>query len=266
MPRFSSFKPAPRETRKLLRDRFSRKLLLNKQPTLQSPNRSAVADHLILKLLAGMKVTSNAEWRIAEATYAAAEHSAGEPADLQSLESLGWVRRIWGHVVTSSNIRTSAHRAPAGTMDAFKALFSTIHKQRFEFSAAARAEPGLVPLIEDIEAGRSEPSQIVNRTPEWIAARLWEICLSEERSPAEALYRWVELWGHLRNPSFVPSDIWSVPDAEAFRNAALAALGSEPSLGEGPPRETYTSGRGHSHMAELGTRSRHSFRNLLKHW
>ena len=116
-------------------------------------------------------------------------------------------------------------------MDAFKILLSGIHDQRYEASVAVRSDPELADLVEAIEAGRSDPTQIINRTPEWIAARLWEMTLAQEVTPDSALRRWVDLWGLLQHPSLVPGAVWSTPDAKAFREAALRAIATEPGLG-----------------------------------
>ena len=231
MSRFSSFSHAPSETRRILRDRFSRKLYVVKHDWVQNPELSAIPDQLVLQLLAGLKISSNAEWLTAESTYVSAGPTGNEPPDLQTLAKLGWLRRIWGRAVTSRDIRSTMYHAPVGTMEAFKVLLSNIHDQRYEISAAVRSNPELANLVEAIEAGRANPAEIVSRTPEWIAARLWEMTLAQEASPDVALRRWVDLWGLLRYPSLVPAKVWSASDAKGFREAALNTLASEPGLG-----------------------------------
>jgi hypothetical protein len=77
----------------------------------------------------------------------------------------------------------------------------------------------------------SRSTQIISRTPEWIAARLWEMTLAQEVTPDSALRRWVDLWGLLQHPSLVPGAVWSTPDAKALREAARRAIATEPGLG-----------------------------------
>jgi hypothetical protein len=231
MSRFPSFNYVPIETRRILRDRFASKLRVLLPGRFLDPKLKVTPDQVVLRLLAELKVSSNAEWPTAEAAYARAGPTASEPPDLQALAKLGWVRRIWGRAEISPDLRVAALRAPAGVMDAFKTLVSSIHDRRYGASVAGRSDPELADLIETIEAGRSDPSQIISRTPQWIAARLWEITLAQEVTPESALRRWVDLWGVLQLPSLVPGAVWSTPDAKAFREAALRAIATEHGLG-----------------------------------
>jgi hypothetical protein len=231
MPRFPSFKFVPSETRQILRDRFARKLRVLRHIRFVDPDLDATPDQLALRLLGGIRISSNAEWPRAAIAYAAAAPSGSEPADLQALANSGWLRRIWGRVAIAQNLRLAALRAPVGAMDAFKVLVSGIHGQVYEASAASRLDPELADLVDDIEAGRRKPSQMVAQTPEWIAARLWEVCLAKEATPDSALRRWVDLWGLLQQPLLVAGVVWGSGDAEAFRDAAIRVVASEPALG-----------------------------------
>jgi hypothetical protein len=240
MSRFSSFSHAPSETRRILRDRFSRKLYVVRQARFIDPNLDVVSDQSVLQLLAGLKVSSNADWPTAESNYASAGPTNNEPPGLQTLANLGWLRRIWDRVATSRDLRVAAQRAPAGTLDAFKVLLSGIHDERYQADAVVRSDPILANLVEAIETGRTNPAQIVTRTPEWIAARLWEITLSQEATPVSALRRWMDLWGLLQYPLLVPSAVWSSADAKAFGEAALYTLATETGLGGWlPTRDLY---------------------------
>lgn len=231
MSRFASFRHVPSETRRILRDRFRRKLPVVGQSRPPSSDLSVTPDQVMLRLLAGLKVSPNAQWQAAEAAYAGAEPKGSEPPDLEALAKLGWVREIWGRVVTGRDLYVAARRAPNGTLDAFKALLSIIHDQRYEGDVALRSDPEIATLIKDVEAGRTHPDQMVTRTPDWIAARLWEVSLAQEATPEQALRRWVDLWGLLRYPHLIPASVWSESDAKAFREATLYVLSAEPGLG-----------------------------------
>jgi hypothetical protein len=232
MSRFPSFNNARSETRRVLRDRFVSKLRVVRQGRFLDPERKVTPDQLVLRLLAGLKVSSNAEWPIAEIAYASAGPKASEPPDLQALADLGWVRRIWGRAETGLDLRLAAHQTPAGPLDAFKILLSDIHDQHYQADPAIRSDPGLAEIVNAIEVGRSDPTQIVSRTPEWIASRLWEIILMEEATPDKALRRWAGLWTLLQHPSLVPAKVWSESDADAFCGAAFRAVATEPGLGD----------------------------------
>jgi hypothetical protein len=231
MSRFPSFNHVPSETRRILRDRFASKLRVAPQGRVLGSDLKATPDQLVLRLLADLKVSSNAEWPTAEVAYARAGPTTSEPPNLQALANLGWLRQIWGRAKIGRDRRIAVQRAPAGVMDAFKVLLSGIHHHRYEVSVAVRSDPELTDLVKAIEAGRSEPTQIINRAPEWIAARLWEITLTQEVTPDRALRRWGDLWSLLQHPSLVPRAVWRTPDAEAFREAALRVLATESGLG-----------------------------------
>lgn len=149
MSRFASFRHVPSETRRILRDRFRRKLPVVGQSRPPSSDLSVTPDQVMLRLLAGLKVSPNAQWQAAEAAYAGAEPKGSEPPDLEALAKLGWVREIWGRVVTGRDLYVAARRAPNGTLDAFKALLSIIHDQRYEGDVALRSDPEIATLIKD---------------------------------------------------------------------------------------------------------------------
>lgn len=230
MLRFPSFNYASSETRRTLRNRFASKLHIIQQHRFLDPGLKVTPDELALRLLASLKISSNAEWPTAEVTYAEAKPSAGEPQNLQALVNLGWLRRIWGCAKVGLDLRMAVQRAATGTMDAFNILLSGIHDQRYEADATLRSDLVLGDLVKAIEAGRSGSPQIVTQTPEWIAARLWEKALSQGVTPNHALRLWVDLWGLLQYPSLVPEAVWSAADAKAFREAALSAIATEPGL------------------------------------
>ncbi|MBU2849568.1 hypothetical protein [Acidithiobacillus ferrivorans] len=231
MTRFPSFNHVPSETRRILRDRFDSKLRVVRQGQFLNPDQKVTPDQLVLRVLAGLKVSSNAEWPKAEIAYAQAGPTGSEPPNLQTLANLGWLRRIWGRAEIGLDLRVAALRAPTGVMDAFKTLLSGIHEQRYGATVEVRTDPELAELVEAIETGRSNPSQIVNQTPGWIAARLWELILAQEATPDSALRRWVDLRGLLHHPLIVPDEVWSTPDANTFRQAAISVIETEPGLG-----------------------------------
>jgi hypothetical protein len=114
MSRFPSFNHVPSETRRILRDRFVSKLRVVRQGRFLDPDLKVTPDQLVLRLLAGLKVSSNAEWPTAEIAYAGAGPTDSEPPDLQALANLGWVRRIWGRAKIGRDLRVAVRRAPAG--------------------------------------------------------------------------------------------------------------------------------------------------------
>jgi hypothetical protein len=108
MSRFPSIKHAPSETRRLLRDRFDRKLRVHRQTHHLAPDAEVISDQLMLRLLQCLDVTFEAEWGRAEAAYGAGNPSSAEPKDLRALADAGWVRAVWGRVAVARDLRRAA--------------------------------------------------------------------------------------------------------------------------------------------------------------
>lgn len=65
--------------------------------------------------------------------------------------------------------------------------------------------------------------------------------MAQEATPENALRRWVDLWGMLQHPSLVPTAVWSTSDANAFREAVLCAVATDPCFGDWPTtRDLYS--------------------------
>jgi hypothetical protein len=232
MSRFSSLNYSPIELRRILRARFASKLHVVRQFHFPNSDQKSVPDQIVLRLLTELRVFANAEWVIAEIAYTAAGPKDTEPADLQALASLGWIRQIWCRVRAGRDLRLAALRAPAGVLDAFKALLAGFYQRRYEGTKAARADPELADFVEAIEGGHHDPTEIICRNPEWVAGRLWEIIVAQEATPNCALRRWVDLWGILRYPSVLPGAAWELADARTFREAAISVIATEQRLGD----------------------------------
>jgi hypothetical protein len=232
MTRFESLQYAPAETRRILRERFTIKLRVTRQPYFRETDLAVTPDALALELLAGTAITVNAAWAEAEILHKAVVPSPGEPADFLALEAEGWGRRIWGRIALPRDTRVMALRAPAGEMDALKALVQRVHDKRYEFQAVVRLGPELDALVRRVEADSTELERMVVQTPAWVAARLWERVSAQTPAPDTALRRWSALWDLLQHPQLVPTQSWTKTDADAFRESVLAALESEPGFGD----------------------------------
>ena len=165
----------------------------------------------------------------ARATYAAALPSGSSEPSLDDLIADGWLRVVWGRIATPFEITQAARSAPAGTMTAFVALMETRFKEGYHLSDAARSDPVLAAAVAAIDGGDVTPRAIGCKTPQWVAARLWD-----RPAPAAdvsaALRIWVDKWFQLGCPSLVPAQVWDENTAKIFREAAINVLGSEPSL------------------------------------
>ena len=91
MPRFASFKLAPTETRRLLRDRLCRRLALPTNVARAAPDAERTPDVLALQLLGRLDLSHGADWSLAAAAYGAAGPAEDEPPDLPAAADAGWV-------------------------------------------------------------------------------------------------------------------------------------------------------------------------------
>jgi hypothetical protein len=87
LARFQSLRLAPLETRRLLRDRFERKLRVYRQGRYVNPDLRPIPDEQMLRLLQGLQITVVADWSIAEKTYADAKRRRQPAGRSEGLES-----------------------------------------------------------------------------------------------------------------------------------------------------------------------------------
>src|ERR1700746_2616881 len=127
MSRFPSLKYNPRETRRLLRDRFNQKLRVFRQRHREHPTAEVISDESMLRLLQNLEITFEAERTRAEVIYATANPSSTEPGNLTALIDAGGARILWGRVAINSHVGHSIRRAAVGSMDAFKTLLNQIY-------------------------------------------------------------------------------------------------------------------------------------------
>jgi hypothetical protein len=235
--RFDSFRHVPIETRRLLRERFERKLRVYRQARHVNPDLPMMPDEQMLRLLEGLEITVEADSARAEKTYAAADPSE-DAKDLKALAHAGWVQVIWGRARVARDLRVAVHRARERPLKSLRALFDRLHIQMYRGSEAARADAAIAPLLAAIEAGENDPGQLLCQTPAWVAARLWE--KRWVSSESRGLRRWVDLWSLLQHPSLTPRDVWRQADSQAFREAAVEVIASEVGLtGWRETRTTY---------------------------
>jgi hypothetical protein len=231
MPRFSSMKYAPAETRRLLRDRFARYLPVLHSPPARTNADNLVRDELLLNVLLTLDIIFESDIDRARATYdAALPPNSGEPS-FDEIMATGWLRAVWGRIATPFEIDQRARAAPAGTMTALTTLF----KKRFEESyvvrdEAARGSEDFAALAVAINGGGTAPDALRSQDPSWVAARLWDRTLTDSASHTAELRLWVDRWRLLGWPSLVAHRVWSEAAANAFRQTALAVLACEPGL------------------------------------
>ena len=115
-------------------------------------------------------------------------------------------------------------------MTALTSLLAGRFKQTYRLTAAARSSADLVDVVGAIDRGELPANNIGCRSPEWVAARLWDQALTDSTDLSTALRLWVDRWDQLGSPSLVPGRAWSETAATTFRESAMNVLGSEPGL------------------------------------
>jgi hypothetical protein len=133
-------------------------------------------------------------------------------------------------VTTPFEVDQRASAAPDRTLTALAALLSSRFGERFTFRSTPRGDDEIENLRAAIERGDVMPESLRSRSPEWVAARLWDRGLSDPAMHSAELRSWIDRWRLLGRPSLVAHKVWSETDADAFRESALAALETEPGL------------------------------------
>jgi tetratricopeptide (TPR) repeat protein len=227
MQRFSSLKHIPAETRRLLRDRFRRYLPSPPNASIRAVKSVTLADESLLYLLLNLSIDYESDFERVRVTYERALPPNSSELSLDSLVEAGWVRVVWGRISTPLDI---ARTAPGETMPVFGSLMAKRHNQVYRATDAARTSADLATVVTAIDQGTLAPRDIGCQTPEWVAARLWDRRPSDSADVSMVLQVWVDRWEQLGNPWFIPNRVWSQTGADAFRDAALDVIRTEPTF------------------------------------
>ena len=228
--RFASLNHAPSETRRILRDRFSRFLPSQHSSSIPLVTQNILSDELMLHFLLNLRVDSNNDLERAKGLYRIELSENNKGLSFEELISRGWIRVVWGRVSAPFGISRTASAEPDGTMTPFLALLNKLYDQTYHLTDLVKIDTNLVEMSSTIERGELKPHQIVCQSPAWVAARLWDRSLSEATDRSEALRIWVDRWDLLGHPKLVPTKIWNEIAINAFRDAAIGVLDSDPSL------------------------------------
>jgi hypothetical protein len=98
MPRFSSLKHVPAETRRLLRDRFARYLPSQHSRSARTPKNGMLSDESLLYLLLSLNINFESDLERAQTTYESALPPNSSEPSFEDLVMAGWVRVVWGRI------------------------------------------------------------------------------------------------------------------------------------------------------------------------
>ena len=149
---------------------------------------------------------------------------------LQDLIDAGWVRIIYRRVYITLPLMKAAQAGPLNSDAAFSSWLKIRYETKFIFPPVLKEDPRFASTTEKITNGEIAPRDIGCRSPEWVAARLWERLLQAAPDGMTALRRWIDRWADLGHPRIIPSRVWDTATAEAFHNAAFTVLESESGL------------------------------------
>jgi hypothetical protein len=230
MPRFSSMKYAPAETRRILRDRFARYLPVLYTGPSRPNTGNLVRDEQLLNLLLNLDLVFESEIDRARATYEATlPPNSGEPSFDEVIEA-GWLRVVWGRLATTFEVDQRARAVPPGTMTALVSLLTKRFKESHSLREAARGGADLAAIVTAIERGELSPRALRSQDPQWVAARLWDRIVTDSGLHRAELRVWVDRWRLLGSPTLVPHEAWSETAVNAFRETAIGVLESEQGL------------------------------------
>ena len=230
MLRFPSLITVPAETRTILRERLARYLPSPRSTSSYPARKATLSDEAMFELLRDLEIEFANDVKIARATYDNARNQANpnEP-DFDERLADGWLSVTWGRISTPFGVRQTARKAPTGT-SALVVLLDKQYGQTYRLAAGTRHSADISSVAAALERGELALHEIGCRSPEWVAARLWDRQALTCEDHASALRVWVDRWKVLGCPSLLPDRAWEGHAASAFRDAALIIAESEPGL------------------------------------
>jgi hypothetical protein len=230
MRRFSSLQHAPAETRKLLRERFTRFLPFDSPSVSDFRQEALLPDEVIVRLFSRLLVEHADDLQAAKKAYGEASRPGSTEASFEDLIAQGWLRVVWDRVFVPRDVAEAARHRFRDSMPAFIDLLQKRYDDTYRISGTDHDDPALAGVIAAIESGDAEPRDSACQRPDWVAGRLWELGRTQLTDVTSAMRVWVARWNELGKPHIVPKHVWSEVDAEAFRSTALLLLGSRQAL------------------------------------
>jgi hypothetical protein len=223
MIRFKSFKHAPAETRRVLRERFMRNLPVSRIGHVQKEPDEIFDDEVVLTLFQHLTVTKNSSLANAKTIYDNACAKGPAQASFDKLVSDGWLVAAWNQAYVPIDIYISLKRADTNTMPAFLEWMEVRHEPTFTWTGP-QTEGVVKTLADSVVAKIKRPDHIACQSPEWVLGRLWERRPIGTSDSMTQLHIWLSAWAQLGRPDIVPTKVWRKDDSDAFEEAALQIL------------------------------------------
>ena len=230
MSRFSSLKYNPAETRRLLRDRFRRYLNTHFEPVRPQERTLILDDESLLALFLNLTIHFKSSIKRARAIYNHHRPTKSSEPRLNELIQTGWIRVVWGRIFVSLEIARVVRETHAKSMTGFVSLLEKRFDQTYTLTDLTAGNAEIASIFEKLKRKTIKLSDIGCQDPAWVAARLWDRILPTPVSSTTGLRVWIDRWIQLDCPTLLPDSVWSATAAHTFRDAAFAALESEPGL------------------------------------
>ena len=227
MRRFSSLRYAPPATRGILRDRLARYLPQRNPSTTYTNQEMMLSDESMLRFLLNIAIQFRSAFDSALTTYTTAISQSTIEPSLEELMADGWFRVVWGRITIPHTIAYADHTQMLTSMPAFVEFLSNRHEQSYCIPHSIRSDPGFSEIVAAIDSGQVTPFHIGCRTPEWVAARLWDRTIPASMDLTNTLREWLDKWQLLHHPSIVPSKVWDDASVAMFQKAVFQVLESE---------------------------------------
>ncbi|MCG2583839.1 hypothetical protein [Massilia sp. TS11] len=223
MKKFESFNHVPAETRRVLRERFSRSLFTRGFKQHFPPEQVFLKDEDVLNaLLEWEQMRFNTTQRL-QCEIDKFETTEGKALSISELTEAGWIALGWQKVGVLSGVRERVRRGdvPRELKPVAKWLESYGHE---EFVYRGQEDGKIADAAEDRRRMLANRSQafLPSESPVWVAARSWERMLVQ--SGENPLQRWIKGYDLLACPELVPSAQWRGKAYDAFIGAAFDVL------------------------------------------
>ena len=184
-----------------------------------------LGDTEMLLLLEHITLNYAADEAASRARYAAAIAGVAGTPTFDALREDGWFQILLGRIVTPISISVAAGHATS-VSPGLPALISQRFAVDHDFSAVPRGIKAVDDAIDGLTNQHLRFLDIECRTPDWVAARLWE----RRPSAGDALRWWLDRWDLLGQPLFSPIEAWDGNEAQAFVHLVFDRLEADPAL------------------------------------
>ena len=204
--------------RSVLRVRFDRNLQRLIILRTRQNNAPSLKDEEILGVLIDTSVRHNDELTVFHEHYEKCRVAADvELPPFEEGVARGWFRIIWGRVLSSRQLRDFLRYKTPKYHELLLEILSWLWQSRFIIKDESN-KAGVGDLLERIRSAHDDNWEIDARSPEWIAARLWD------RAPDTDIKNWMAQWKLLGQPDIAIGRVWEEATAGMFRKACITAI------------------------------------------